>query len=266
MTEVDHFLMSTTDPKLRNQANLLKAESLFKKGRYAEAAKVYQSLVDQDLPENYKRETLFKLGWSLAQTGDSAAAITTFTDYLKKYPASPAAASATLQRGLASMKQTNYAAAMTDFNTLIDSFPKAKERELALQNKALILGQQKNYKDMSATFQKLLADYPKSEAAGQANFWIGWSAFEDKDYKGSVASLEAARKLDPKNYGERSALRVMLAHYNLQDWKALEDDVDSAKGVTIAPEIYKQLGDVSFAAEDYPKAEKYYTALSKTAE
>lgn len=261
--EVDRFLMSTTDPKLRNQASLLKAESLFKKQDYVNAGKIYQSLMGEDLKPEYKKEALFKLGFCYSQAGNSVGAIGAFSEYLKKYPDSPAAPAALLQLALAEMKGKDYDDAIKDFDKLITSHRDAPERELALQNKALILGQKKDYKPMAETFQTLLKDYPKSAAAGQANFWIGWVAFEDKDYKDAIEGLEAARKLDAKNYGERAALRILLCYYNLQDWKSLEAEVDSSKGVTIAPEIYKQLGDINFTNGDYAKAEKYYTALAK---
>ncbi|HEY5793143.1 MAG TPA: tetratricopeptide repeat protein, partial [Chthoniobacterales bacterium] len=59
--ELNQFLFATYDPKERNQATMLKAEMLFKAGRYAEAASAYQPLPDADLPDNLKAESLYKL-------------------------------------------------------------------------------------------------------------------------------------------------------------------------------------------------------------
>ncbi len=145
----------------------------------------------------------------------------------------------------------------------MEKYPKAPERELAIQQKALILGQQKDYKGMIAAFQQLLTEYPKSAGAGQANFWIGWAAFEEKDYKSAIKSLEAAAKLDPAQYGERATLRVILSYYYLQDREALVKAIAGNKNLTVPTEITLWLGRKSFEEGDYMKAEQYLLPVLK---
>ena len=195
LQEVDDFLKGATDPLERAQASLLKAESLFKQKKYAEAAPLYAKLGDSGLAEDLKTKALYKLGWCQAQTGDYPAAIKTYTQYIEKNPGSPALPSAIAQRGLAFQQNKEYDAAIKDFDQIINTYTDAPERELALQNKALVLGQQQDYKGMTATFRQLLENYPKSSAAAQANFWIGWAAFEEKDYKGAIESLGGSAQI-----------------------------------------------------------------------
>ena len=255
--EADDFLKGATDPLQRAQINLLKAEALFKQKKYTEAAPLYGKVGESALADDLKTKALYKLGWCQAQTGDYASAIKTYSQYLEKNPGSATLASAMAQRGLAYQQNKDYESALKDFNRIIGSYPQTPERELALQQKALILGQQKDYKGMTETFGTLLDAYPKSTGAGQANFWIGWAAFEEKDYKGAIERLEAARKLDPAQYGERAALRIVLCYYYLQDRAALRRTIAENKDLTIPAEITRWLGRKSFEEGDFSAAEQY---------
>ena len=261
--EADDFLKGATDPFERAQASLLKAESLFKQKKYAEAAPLYAKLGESGLAEDLKTKALYKLGWCQAQTGDYPAAIKTYTQYIEQNPGSPALPSAIAQRGLAFQQNKEYDAALKDFDQIINTYADAPERELALQNKALVLGQQQDYTGMTATFRQLLENYPKSSAAAQANFWIGWAAFEDKDYKGAIESLEAARKLDDAQYGERATLRIILCYYYLQDRPALVRTIAENKDVNVPVEITRWLGRKSFEEGDFAAAERYLLPVLK---
>jgi TolA-binding protein len=260
--EVDDFLKSATDSRERAQVSLLKAEALFKQKKYAEAGPIYAKLGETDLAEELKIKALYKLGWCEAQTGDYPGAIKTYTQYIEKNADSPTLPSAIVQRGLAYQQNKEYDAALKDFDRIIDTYPSATERELAFQQKALVLGQQRDYKGMTAVFGKLLEAYPKSSAAGQAHFWIGWAAFEDKDYKGAIEHLEIARKLDAQ-YAERASLRIVLCYYYLQDRPALRRTIAENKGLNIPVEITRWLGRKSFEEGDFSATEQYLLPVVK---
>jgi TolA-binding protein len=241
----------------------LKAESLFKQKKYAEAGPIYAKLGETELADELKTKALYKLGWCQAQTADYSGAIKTYSEYIEKNAGSSTLPSAIAQRGLACQQNKEYDAALKDFDRIIDTYPGAPERELALQQKALVLGQQKDYKGMTETFSKLLEAYPKSSAAGQANFWIGWAAFEDKDYNGAIQRLETARKLDPAQYGERATLRIILCYYYLQDRPALRRTIAENKSLNIPVEITRWLGRKSFEEGDFSAAEQYLLPVVK---
>jgi TolA-binding protein len=90
---------------------------------------------------------------------------------------------------------------------------------------------------MADAFRQLLEKYPKSAAAAQANFWLGWAAYENRDFKESVRYLTRARELDAANYGERATLRIVLAHYQLENRAAAAREVEGHKGAPLPPEV-----------------------------
>ncbi|MEI8340875.1 MAG: tetratricopeptide repeat protein [Verrucomicrobiota bacterium] len=263
--EADDYLTQNPDPVKRDQVVLLKAEALYKRQDYAGAAPIYACIGSTRLMPAYKAEALFKLGWCYMQLKDIDHATTAYTDFLDLYPTHKLIPSALAQRAIAYQQAKNFGAALRDFNTLITRYPGAKEREFALQQKALTLGQQQDSAGMAETFKQLLREYPKSPAAAQANYWIGWAAFEAKDYKNSIAPLEAASKADREQFFERATQRVMLAYYCLEDREALASAVDGyvkavGKG-KVPAEILRWLGTSFVSDKAYDRGEKYLTLL-----
>lgn len=261
--EVDAFLEKTTNPKERTQALLLKAETLFKQADYAGAGKVYDGLLARpDLSDELRADALYKLSWCLAATGEHPAAISSYSEFLSKFPDHKLAPTALAQRALSKQESKAFESAIGDFDTIAEKYPGSKEHELALQQKALIFGQQQKYPEMSRAFEKLLADFPKSAAAAQANFWLGWAAFEQKDYKAAISRLEAARTLDATQYGERASLRIILAHYYMEDRESVTREASNYKGGNLPSEITLWLASRLVDDGDYAKAEALLLPLT----
>jgi tetratricopeptide (TPR) repeat protein len=263
---IDEFLAGNPEPSKRDQVTLLKGETLFKAKQYAAAAPVYESLKDSDLSSGYRADAAFKLGWCYMQIHDDAKAIAALTYFLKTYPLNDLVPSALAQRAVAYQESHDLNSALKDFDELLTNYPKAKDRELALQQKALILGEQQDNDGMSATFKQLLEEFPNSPAAAQANYWIGSAAFSAKDYKACIPPLEAARKLDKAQFFERATLRIILAHYTLEERDPLAVEVDLYEDGhpkdRVQAEVLRWLGESYLQDKDYPSAEKYLSQLT----
>ena len=263
VAEIDAFLEKTTDPKDRVQALRLKAEALFKQGDYAGAGKVYSSLLEKNLPADQDADALYKAAWCLAAVEKYPESISAYSSFLDRYPSPPLAATALAQRAQAKQQSKAYDAAIEDYDLLISKYPDSKERELALLQKALIFGQLQKYGAMTAAFEKLLAEFPKSAASAQAYFWLGWAAFEQKDYKKSTQLLEKARAIDPAQYGERATLRIILADYYLEDRAAVTREAAGYKGKNLPAEITLWLAVQLIAEGKNDKAEALLLPLTK---
>ncbi len=264
--EVDAFLAANPSGERSDQARLLKAEAFYKVQNFTEAAPLYTELRASQLSPKLRGEAAYKLGWCFVQMKNNAGAVEAFGYFLQAFPDNPQIPSALAQRALAYQEGKNYDAAMADLNALLTNYSKAREREAALQQKALILGQQENTKGMADAFQQLLHEYPKSAVAGQANYYIGKAAFENKDYKKAITYLDAARTLDKDQYGNLATLRILSAYFYLKDRNALTREVDRLLAANpagkIPAEILEWLGIECYNEKNYPAAGKYLTALS----
>jgi len=267
LTEIDNYVASNPTPERADQAKLLKAEHYYKQQNFADAAPIYNELRASHLSPKLRSEAAYKLGWCHVQLKDGVNIIEAFDYFVKAFPDSPQMPSALTQRALASQANKNYDAALDDLNTLLAKYPAAREREAALQQKALILGQKDDPKGMADAFRQLLKEFPKSTVAAQANYYIGKAAFEAKDYKGALGSLEAARQLNKEQYYNLATLRIVSSFFYLKDRAGLSKEVDAFVANTpdakIPAEILEWLGLEYYNEKNYAAAAKYLTLLGK---
>jgi TolA-binding protein len=267
LTEVDEFLKSSPTPERADQAKLLKAEALYKQQKYAEAAPIYAELRASQLSPKLRGETAYKLGLCYLQTKDVPGLIEAFGYFVQAFPDNPQAPFALAQRALVYQQDKNYTAALSDLNTILTKYPGAKEREAALQEKALILGQQNDPKGMTDAFRQLLKEFPKSTVAAQAQYYIGKTALETKDYKTALAALNAARQLNKDQYYNLATVRIISCYFYMKDRAALTREIDnfmaSSAPTSVPAEILESVGTDYYNEKNYPAAEKYLSALGK---
>jgi TolA-binding protein len=272
LNEVNAFLTDNPTAPQVERVSLMKAEALFKTGDFEHAAPVYQIVVAKTkaLPANFKGEATFKLGWCWMQLGHFDKAVETFGLFLNDFPTHAKVPTALAQRGSALMQLRQYATAQKDFAALTSGFPKAKEREFGLENLALIFGQLGDQARMADAFEMLLKEFPESAARAKANYWIGRTAFEAKNYKKAAPHLDAARKLDKEQFFERSSLALMASLYNLEDLEATEKEIEfytTNGGKAATPsDVIRWLGQKSFERGQYERAEKFLPELVKRKE
>ncbi|HEY5751827.1 MAG TPA: tetratricopeptide repeat protein [Chthoniobacterales bacterium] len=261
---IDDFLKQNPSSDRADKAKLLKAEYFYKNKRYPQAAKVYQETSTNLLNDTLKAECLYRAGWCYSQAEDWPNTIDAMGAFIAAFPYHDNAPKALVQRGFASLRLRAYSDAVRDFDTLINRYPKAPERELAIAQKALTQGQQEDNQAMSATFQQLLKEYPNSSYAAQAHYYIGWAAFEAKNYDGAIAPLDEARKGDPKTYFDDASIRIILSNYYLEKLDIVSREVDyyQAQGGKrgLPGEIFRWLGLKYYDKEDMAKAARYLEA------
>ena len=264
--EVDEFLATNPPAERADQAKLFKAEALYKQQNYPRAAPIFSELRGSSLAPKLRAEAAYQLGSCYLQMKDTNGIVEAFGFFVQTFPDSPLAASAYARRAETYESDKNYDAAVSDWNAIL-KYSGAREREEALQRKALILGQQQNPKGMSDTFRQLLKEFPKSPVAPMAHYYIGKAAFETKDYKTALASLNTARQLDKDHYYVPATVRIISSYFGLHDRAAVTREVDgflaaNASG-TIPAEILEWLGIEYYNEKNYGAAEKYLGVLGK---
>jgi TolA-binding protein len=265
--EVDEFLATNPSAERADQAKLFKAEALYKQQNYPRAAPIFSELRASKLSPKLRAEAAYQLGSCYLQMKDVAGIVEAFGFFVQAFPDNPLAPSAYAGRAETYESDKNYDAALSDWDAILAKYPQAREREEALQRKALILGQQQNPKGMSETFRQLLKEFPKSPAASMAHYYIGKAAFEMKDYKTALASLNTARQLDKDRYYVQATVRIISSYFGLHDRGAVTREVDgflaaNAAG-TIPAEILEWLGIGYYNEKNYAAAEKYLGVLGK---
>ena len=267
--EADGFLASGADPVKTDQVRLMKADTLFKGGDYLGAALAYGSLDgSSNLPAKYKAEAAYRLGFCYAQARKPEQTVSAFSKFLRAYPESPMAAKALALRGGAFEQLQNYPSALADFSEIINDHKDAKEREAALQHKAIILGQLKEDRGMIETFRTLLKEYPKTDLAALAHYQIGRTTYEAKDYVTALAEFLAARTTNPKEYGARASLLIVLCEYQLKERVKLTEEVAAYQKAKTTPEVPPSillwLGEQEYDDKSYAAAEGHLSAATAT--
>jgi TolA-binding protein len=122
---------------------------------------------------------------------------------------------------------------------------------------------------MSANYEKLLADYPKSDSCAEAHHWIGWAAYETKNYKKALEHLVESRKLDPEKYFESDSLRLIYSCYNLNNsdyfWQYVQEYLPKGK-TQIAADVLRWCAQQFTKVNALEKAEPVLTLISASAE
>lgn len=262
LSQIEVFLLSPANDGDRAKAELLKAELLFGQNRFDEAADLYQKAVTARGTEKYRADALYKLAWCRLQAKRYDEAVEVLTRFLLQYPRHPRAPTAYAQRAVAQLETNDQAAALADFEAVIDRYRDAPEREEAMVQRALLLGNMQRAAEMSAAFERLLAEYPATKAGAQANFWIGYAASDGGKFQDSIAPLEKARQLDPKKYGERATLRLLLSHYRLENREAAGREAKTLGAAKAPVEVREWLGLSALQAADHASAVEFLAPLA----
>ncbi len=263
LDELNRFLTENpTAPQVEN-VSLMKAEVLSARGDHANAAPIYQLLIEKGkkLAPAMRGECLHRLGVCRARLGEHDKAEAAFSTFLKEFPGHPKTASALAERGDSRKLLKQYSAAQKDFLELTTKHPKAKEREFGLESLAVIYGQLGDIAKMGETFEILLRDFPETPGKAKASHWIGQAAIGSKDYKKAITFFRRAREADEKLYFDRDTLAVIVCAYNLDDYATVETEIalyKKAEGKTEIPtEIVRGLAQNHYKSGAYEKVEEH---------
>jgi TolA-binding protein len=266
--EVDTFLATGPTRDRADKAKLLKAQALVQQNEFGLGAKLYLELINSSLPDGYKADCYYAAGYAFSQVQDRERAIQAFSGLIEHFPTYKNVSKALLKRALLYQEAKNYHAALQDFSTIIESYGNSDERETALLQKGLTLGQQGEYAEMNDAFQQLLKEFPNGAGAAQADYWIGWTAFDQKRYADAIAPLIDARKHNPSEYDEKVSLRLIYCYQTLNQPANAAQEVDALvkndpKRISLVIDACRWLGGVFYDAKQYADAAKYLVLITK---
>ena len=268
--EVDEFLASNPKPAERDNAILMKAEFLRLRKDYQNAALAYSEAVkSKELKSERRSEALLRWSECSVLIGDPQQTISATTQLLAAAPNHPLAAKALFWRAETQRRSKATVAAERDYAEIVNKYPDSADRETALKQIALLRGEQNDHAGMSANYEKLLADYPKSDSCAEAHHWIGWAAYETKNYKKALEHLVESRKLDPEKYFESDSLRLIYSCYNLNNsdyfWQYVQEYLPKGK-TQIAADVLRWCAQQFTKVKALEKAEPVLALISASAE
>ena len=268
--EVDEFLASNPKPAERDNAILMKAEFLRLRKDYKSAAVAYSEAVkSKELKSERRSEALLRWSECSVLIGDPQQTISATTQLLAAAPNHPLAAKALFWRAETQRRSKATVAAERDYAEIVNKYPDSADRETALKQIALLRGEQNDHAGMSANYEKLLADYPKSDSCAEAHHWIGWAAYETKNYKKALEHLVESRKLDPEKYFESDSLRLIYSCYNLNNsdyfWQYVQEYLPKGK-TQIAGDVLRWCAQQFTKVKALEKAEPVLALISASAE
>src|ERR1700736_1907504 len=271
INEVDTYLATGPNRDRVDKAKLLKAQALVQQSRFEAAARLYEELTSSSLPDQYKADCYYAAGYALVQTKDSQGAIQAFSGLIARFPKHPMAAKALFKRATLYQDAKNFSAAVSDFGKIVSNYPASAERETALLQKGLTLGQQASYPEMATTFRQLLKEYPNGAGAPQAYYWIGWSAFEAKQFPDAIEPLIKARELNPGEYTQRASLRLMLCYQHMNKKTETAKEIDAfvekdPQQAALVSDVCRWLGSEYYNEKDFTGAAKYLSLVAKSSE
>jgi len=271
VTEVDSYLATGPSRDRADKAKLLKAQTLFQQRRFEAAGRLYLELTNSSLADQYKADCYYAAGFSFLQLNDNQSAIHAFTGLIDKFPKHRMTSKALLKRALLYQEAKNLPAALNDFSKIIADYPASAETETALLQKGLTLGKQAQYPQMTAAFRELLKNYPNSTGAAQANYWIGWAAFEGKHFEEAIAPLSKARDLNPDEFAEKTTLRLILCYQNLRKKTEAAKEVEGfiqkdPQRISMVLDVCRWLGSEFYNENNFEQAAKYFGLMTKNTE
>ncbi len=258
--------------------------SEFAKSHYGSAADAYKAVRDSHIDKKYQITRLYKQGWSEIEADKLKEGILTLSRFIKENPKHALASSALAKRGGAYLSLDDHPNALGDFEEIVKKFPKAPEMEYAMQQVALLYGHKRQIPEMIAGYLALLKRFPNTSGKAEAHYWIGAGNFDLEKYDKAIPELKAAREIDPKAFGDKATLRMILAYYYSENVSELAKEArlyieaapapekdtgkekKDAKAVVkrteIPPQVLDYLGRKLAKGKDYANAEFFLSHLA----
>jgi TolA-binding protein len=208
-------------------ALLMKAETLFNRNDFSNAALAYADIDAEQISDSNRAGLHFNRGWCLVEAGDLQGGIKSLTKFINDYPQDPRVLKATAKRATAWMKAEDSAKAIADFDKLAASNDPEFAR-MAWAESARMRRKENNLPDMILRYRALLekGGTLSKKLEAEANFYIGWGMMKTDAAKDSVPYLEKAREIEPESYRQHAGLALALGYFVSQNFEKLADEID----------------------------------------
>ncbi|MDD5129341.1 MAG: tetratricopeptide repeat protein [Candidatus Omnitrophica bacterium] len=251
---------SSTDPLIRLQAYIGKADAFYSLAEYAQAIKTYEEGLNKAVKAgaqiNGSVELIDKLRYNLGlayiKEGNIQSGVTVFQNAADKSPDPDIKAGALCQAGDACQDAGDYLKAEEIYSRILKDFPDSSFADYALYQSGLSQLKRSDYESAIATFKLLPNSYPQSKFLENSDYLLGVVYFDKQDF---ISSSEILARFQNKFKESRlSAQAVFMLGLSLLNLGKVNDALNIFKDI---PRKYPQELELIQKAE-YEVADCYY--------
>lgn len=229
-------------------------ESLYWDGKYAEARAEYDALIAADPDSEWSDRAKYHVGWTHFAAGQATEGDDRASDFAKAIDvwrsvseeddgASPFAAQALYDLGVAQLNVKEHDAAIQTFLRVISRFPDGEWVDDARYRVAWAHYVQEDYEEARRVFDEFLLRHPASELAAEAVFYKGSCHFRAARYYEAIAEYVRVSEQYPT--------------------AVLSTTVQDGLGVHIREEALYQIGESYYNLGEYGEAVDAYARLQE---
>lgn len=199
----------------------------FNSGRYAEAAAAFQQLVATFANEPSMQQAMeavfYALGSAQFNLKNYPEAITSFEEYLKRFPNATLRDEVTFRIASAYMIQEEFDKALETFQQVASQWPNSAFVEDATFQAALCLRAQERTAELTQALEAFVAAYPNSDLVPQARLYLARGFFDANDQEAALKQIEqlpsTGRNLDHIVYANFLAIEIGDAAFDNTDYE-----------------------------------------------
>lgn len=211
------------DKEAKADAYLWHGECLYRKGKYAEAAKDGINYLNTAVRKN--PQAYYNLGYAYFKQHDFTNAARRFGDYLSAEQQSPAnmprIADAHTRRADCLYAQRDFVGAEAYYGRAVELCPATGD--YALYQKGIMAGLQKNPTEKAAIMQEVVRKYPESDYADDALLEEGLTHVALRDGKAAGCFLQLLDNYPQQETARKAGLQLGMVYYNSrQPQKAID--------------------------------------------
>lgn len=178
----------------KTEAELWHAESLFKKGKYTEASKIYSSIYNENPQSSLADQALYGVAFSEMESKNYEKAIQGFKKLIDEFPKSDFIQSAEYNSGRCYIFLAKYGEAVEALSKYLSNYSQGKFSAEAQYLLAWSYLKMKNYKQAIVEFSKFLSNYTKHEYRSEVLLTLGNLLFEGKEYTEALRRYQEFQK------------------------------------------------------------------------
>ncbi len=250
----------SSDPLIRLQAYIGKADAFYNLAEYSQAVKAYEEgLEDITKTENQANgtsELVDKLRYNLAlayiKQGAAKSGIAVFEDIVTKSADPAVRGGALCQIGDTYQDMSEYLKAEEAYARILKQYPDASFADYALYQTGISQLKRTDYISAIASFKLLPKNYPQSKFLDDASYSLGVAYFNNKDY--GLASETLVKFKNELKSSHLSGQAVFMLGLTLIDLEKIDEALNIFKDIS---KQYSQDSELTQKAE-YEIADCYY--------